>query len=43
MQTCINQSCRKLFLIGGGGAEIEVWMPESSAARERIYRGNFLV
>ena len=29
----INQGRRKLFLVGGGGAEIEVWRLESSAAR----------
>ena len=35
------QGRRKLFLVGG--AEIEVWKPESSAAGARLYGGNFLV
>ena len=36
------QGRRKLFLVGGGGgAEIEIWRPESSAAGARLYRGNF--
>ena len=36
-----KQGCRKLFLVGGwgGGAQIEVWRPESSAAGARLYRG----
>ena len=38
-----SQGHRKLFLVGGGGAEIEVWKPESSAAGARLYWGNFLV
>ena len=38
------QGRRKLFLVGGGGgAEIEVWSSESSAAGARLYRGIFLV
>ena len=36
------QGRRKLFLVGGG-AEIEVWKPESSATGARLNRGNFLV
>ena len=36
-----QQGRRKLFLVGG--AEIEVWKPESSATGARLYRGNFLV
>ena len=31
------------FWLGGGGADIEVWKPESSATGARLYRGNAIL